>query len=167
MTPRAQLESFIAKYTPEIAALTRAVLRKMDARLPHAQRLVYDNYNALAIGYAASERPSDCVFSIAVFPRWVSLFFFQGRELDDPDGLLKGGGNQARHIVLAGAADLDRPGVKRLMTQALAIADPPMPRTGALTTIVKSISAKQRPRRPASSAVRQGATRKPASRRRP
>src|SRR5690349_17905498 len=90
MTPRAQLASFIAKYTPEIASLTRAVLRKMDARLPHAQRLVYDNYNALAIGYGASDRASDCVFSIAVFPRWVSLFFFQARELDDPEGLLKG-----------------------------------------------------------------------------
>ena len=70
-----QLESFIAKFTPEVAALTRSILAAMRARYPTAIKLVYDNYNALAIGFGPSEKTSQAIFSIAVFPRWVSLFF--------------------------------------------------------------------------------------------
>ena len=33
-----------------------------------ALELVYDNYNALAIGYAPTERTSEAIFSIALFP---------------------------------------------------------------------------------------------------
>jgi len=51
----------------------------MRARLPGAVELVYDNHNALAIGFGPTERASDAVFSIALFPRWVSLFFLRGR----------------------------------------------------------------------------------------
>jgi hypothetical protein len=43
-----QLASFIAKFTPEVAALARSILAAMRARYPTAIKLVYDNYNALA-----------------------------------------------------------------------------------------------------------------------
>ena len=46
--------------------------------------------NALAIGFGPTERASEAIFSIAVFPRWVSLFFLQGAGLPDPDGILQG-----------------------------------------------------------------------------
>jgi hypothetical protein len=147
-SPRQQLAGFMARYSPEIERLAVATLRKMRARLPGATELVYDNYNALAIGFGPSERASECVFSIALFPRWVSLFFFEGRQLSDPDGLLKGTGKQVRHIVLRSVGDLDRPGVRALMTQALKIADPPMPTRGRGRIVIKSVSARQRPRRP-------------------
>ena len=65
----AQIASFLAKYTPEIEAFAKAARARMRARLPGATELVYDNYNALAIGYGPSERASEAVFSIAVFPR--------------------------------------------------------------------------------------------------
>jgi hypothetical protein len=41
-------------------------LAKMRARLPGAVELVYDNYNALAIGFGPTERTSEAVFSIEV-----------------------------------------------------------------------------------------------------
>ena len=69
------LEGFIARYSPEVASLARAALDKMGKRLPSAVQLVYDNYNALAIGFGPTERASDAVFSIVLWPRWVSLFF--------------------------------------------------------------------------------------------
>jgi len=50
--PEEQLDSFIAKYIPEIGALAQEALAKMRARLPGAIELVYDNYNALAIGFS-------------------------------------------------------------------------------------------------------------------
>jgi hypothetical protein len=119
----------------------------MRRRFPGAVQLVYDNYNALAIGFGASERLSDTVFSIALFPRWVSLFFLNGVELEDPEKLLKGSGNQVRHIVLKDAADLNHAGIKALMAQALGKAEARFPRTGG-RIVIRSISARQRPRRP-------------------
>jgi hypothetical protein len=133
MSPEQELDSFIAKFTPEIAERTHAILAAMRRRLPGAIELVYDNYNALAIGFAAGERLSDVVFSIAVYPRWVSLFFWKGVGLADPEKLLKGSGNQARHIVLTDASTLREPGIKALMAQALDLADKPRPHQIDLT----------------------------------
>ena len=146
--PEEQLAGFIAKYTPEIGALAQKALAKMRTRLPGAIQLVYDNYNALAIGFSPTERASDVIFSIALYPRWVSLFFFRGADLPDPQKLLKGSGKQVRHIVLESAADLDKPAVKALMNRALERSPKPLDRANRGRIIIKSISAKQRPRRP-------------------
>jgi len=143
-----QLTGFIAKYTPEIATLAQAALAKMRARLPGVVELVYDNYNALAIGFGPTERTSEAIFSIALFPRWVSLFFLRGADLPDPQKLLKGSGKIARHIVLEDAADLDKPAVKALMKHALERAAKPLDSAAPNRIVIKSISAKQRPRRP-------------------
>jgi len=149
MDTSSQLESFIAKYLPEVAAEAKAVLEKMRQRYPTALELVYDNYNALAIGFGPSERASDAIFSIAIYPKWVSLFFLQAQGLPDPDKLLKGSGKVARHIVLATPEMLDKPAVKTLMKEAAARAAVPFASSGAHRLIIKSVSAKQRPRRPA------------------
>ena len=146
--PEEQLAGFIAKYTPEIGALAHSALAKMRTRLPGAIELVYDNYNALAIGFGPTERTSDAIFSIALYPRWVSLFFFPGVDLPDPEKLLKGNGKVTRHIVLKDAADLDKPAIKALMKHALERSDKPLNKTSPGRIIIKSISAKQRPRRP-------------------
>src|SRR5215470_126999 len=148
-TPEEQLAGFIAKYTPEIGDMARATLAKMRARLPGAIELVYDNYNALAIGFSPTERTSDVIFSITLYPRWVSLFFFRGAELPDPQKLLKGGGKQVRHIILENAADLDKPAVKALMEHALERSAKPLDSANRGRIVIKSISARQRPRRPA------------------
>jgi hypothetical protein len=147
-SPEDQLAGFIAKFTPEIADQVHEALAKMRSRLPGALELVYDNYNALAIGWGPSERMSDVIFSIAVFPRWLSLFFFQGVGLPDPQNLLKGEGNMARHIVLAGAECLDKPAIRALMKHALECAVKPLDPQQSHRILIKSISAKQRPRRP-------------------
>jgi hypothetical protein len=143
-----QLASFLAKFTPEIAALAEAILAKMRRRYPSALELVYDNYNALAIGYAPGERTSDAIFSIAVFPRNISLFFLQGAGIADPDRLFKGTGKVARHVPLPRLDSLDDPRLLELMARAVEQARVPFPAKGQYRLIIKSISAKQRPRRP-------------------
>src|SRR5277367_2422541 len=110
-----QLASFLVKFTPEVSSLAEAILAKMRKRYPTAFELVYDNYNALAIGFGPSERASEAIFSIALFPRWVSLFFLKGANLRDPDALLKGNGTRVRHIVLKDAGALDEPAIQALM----------------------------------------------------
>jgi hypothetical protein len=143
LTPEKQLASFLARYTPEIRSIATAALKKMRERLPGAIELVYDNYNALVIGFGPTDRASNAVFSIVLYPRWVTLFFLKGAKLRDPRKLLKGSGKFVRHIVLKSADDLDAPAVRALMTQAL----------NGMTfekrrLVIKSISKKQRPRKP-------------------
>jgi len=122
----------------------------MRARLPGAIELVYDNYNALAIGFSPTDRTSEAIFSIALFPRWVSLFFLMnGTRLRDPAGCLEGGGKQARHIKLKDPALLDSPAVQELIAQALELSEKKIDPTQPRRLIIKSISPKQRPRRPA------------------
>src|SRR5262249_26929487 len=50
-SPEKQLAGFLAKYTLEISALAKKIFGKMRKRLPGAVELVYDNYNALVIGF--------------------------------------------------------------------------------------------------------------------
>jgi hypothetical protein len=149
-TPAKQLAGFLGKFEPKVAALAKGALSKLHRRLPGALELVYDNYNALAIAFSPTDASSAAVFSIAVYPRWVSLFFAQGARLRDQTLILKGGGNQMRHIVLRSPDDIRRPDVEALISQALNLAKVAMDEPGPRRLIVKSISAKQRPRRPAS-----------------
>jgi hypothetical protein len=147
-SPEKQLAGFIAAFTPDVAARARAALAVMRKRLPGALELVYDNYNALAIAFGPSERLADIVFSIALYPRWVSLFFWAGARLPDPTRRLRGKGSQVRHIVLDELAILDEPDVRALMKEALACAPKPLDRKQAHRVVIKSVSPKQRPRRP-------------------
>ena len=148
MSAEAQLDTFLARFTPSVEAQARAALARMRARVPGAVELVYDNYNALAIAFGANEKLSGVVFSVALYPRWVSLFFARGTELSDPHGLLQGSGNKIRHIVLTDMALFDDPAVDALIAEGLARATPPIDPAQPGRIVIKSVSAKQRPRRP-------------------
>jgi hypothetical protein len=147
-TPKQQLSAMIDRFTPQVARVARRALAKMRELTPGSIELVYDNYNALAIGFAPGERSSEGIFSIALFPPHASLFFLQGAKLPDPTRRLRGSGNVVRHIVLESADVLDEPDVRALIDVALARAKVPLPPDQKRRLVIKSISAKQRPRRP-------------------
>ncbi len=147
LTPERQVAGFIARFSPQVARVARAARARVRALLPNAFELVYDNYNALALAYGPSERTSEVVLSIALYPRWVSLFFARGATLADPSGVLRGSGGQMRHVVLDRIEVLDSSPVRALIETAVATHPESFgPERGR--TIVKGISAKQRPRRP-------------------
>lgn len=149
-SPSAQLESFIKKYPPAMAADGRAALKKLRTFVPGAVELVYDNYQWLVVGFGPSERPSHAVFSLVFAPRWLSVCFLQsGPSLPDPEKLLRGSGKQVRNIRLESPKDLDKPAVRALITTALARAVEPIDPTVRRRVVIRAISAKQRPRRPA------------------
>lgn len=144
-----QLNAFIDKYSPEVATLFRACRKKMQALVPGAVELAYDNYNALVVGYGPSEHASEAPLSIAAYPRWVNLSFLDGVGLPDPKGLLKGSGKIVRSITIRDAVELDRPEVKALIKEALKRTVPQIDSHKKSRLVIKSVSAKQRPRRPA------------------
>ena len=147
-TAERRLATFMARYSPEVARVARAARRKLQRLLPGALELVYDNYNALAIGFGPTDRASDAILSIALYPRWVSLFFLQGAGLPDPSGLLRGTGSRVRSIVVEEPSVLDAAAVRQLIELAVARSRTAIPLNQRRRLIIKSVSGKQRPRQP-------------------
>lgn len=141
-----RLDGFIARFSEPNQQLIREVRAALRQRLPTANELVYDNYNFFVIGYCASLKPSHCIVSLVAGPRGVSLSFYHGADLVDEQGLLSGEGNQNRFIRLESADRLADPGVDALIEQACGVNVPPLPASGGGELIIRSVSAKQRPR---------------------
>lgn len=149
-TPAQQLEAMKARYSPHVVQLAEALLAWLRRRLPHGSELIYDNYNALVIGFGPTERASDAIFSVALYPRWVTLFFLQGARLPNPFGLLQGKGKCVRSVVFKSLERLDQPELHEMIDIALEHASVPMPSSGKRKLLIKAIAANQRPRRPSS-----------------
>jgi hypothetical protein len=146
VTVKSQLAAFLAKFDPKVAALIRSCRRELRRQLPTANELVYDNYNFFVIGYAPTDRASDCIVSLAAAANGVGLSFYYGAKLKDPDRLLQGTGKQNRYIRLPKASVLTDPAVASLIRAAAENGKTHLPRSGRGYTIIKSISKKQRPR---------------------
>jgi hypothetical protein len=147
MTPRQQLEKFLAKYDRRIAAMTKKALSKMRKLVPGANELVYDNYNALVIGFAPGDRPSDAVFSIALYPAHANLFFLQGKGLPDPGKRLRGSGTRVRSVRLDSASTLEEPQIRNLIQLALQRSKVPFDAKQKGQMTIRAMAKKQRPRR--------------------
>ena len=147
--PKAQLAGFMAKYTPAMAKEGRAALTRLRRLVPGAVQMVYDNWNGLVVGFGPTERASEAVVSIVMLADHVTLCFIQdGPDLPDPEHLLKGSGNVVRHIKLESARDLDKPAIRALVKTAISRSDVPFKPGQRGRLVIKSISKKQRPRRP-------------------
>jgi hypothetical protein len=142
-----QLRTFIQKFEPRHQRLIRATRNTVRKRLPTATEMVYDNYNFFVIGYSPTERPSEAIVSIVAGSNGVSLCFIRGAALPDPKKILQGSGSQTRFIRLESASVLASPEVEALIAAAIARSKTPLPATGRGKLIIRSISAKQRPRR--------------------
>jgi hypothetical protein len=142
-----QLQSFIDKFEPKHRATIRAARKALRKRFPTANELAYDNYNFFVIGFGPSERPSDCFVSIAAAANGVGLCFIRGASLPDPGRILAGSGKQTRFVRLPSGEMLKQPEVHALLRVAAEKARVPLPRTGRGKLIIRSVSAKQRPRR--------------------
>jgi Domain of unknown function (DU1801) len=152
VSPSKQLAGFIAKFEPATAKLIRQCRAEVRRLLPTAVEIIYDNYNFFVIGYSTTQRPSDCILSIAAAANGVGLSFYYGASLRDPHHLLLGSGKQNRFVRLPTVETLRSPGVLALIDAAIAQAEPPLPSRGSGYTIIKCVSAKQRPRRKAQNA---------------
>jgi len=141
------LKSFIAKFDRDLGKQIRECRSAMRKRFPTANELVYDHYNFCVIGYCTTERPSDCVVSLAVNAKGIGLSFYHGATIPDHRRILQGSGKQNRFVRLDVVATLRRPEVEKLLDAAEAHAEPPFVKSGGGKLIIRSISEKQRPRK--------------------
>jgi hypothetical protein len=145
-----QIATFLAKYSPAVEAQLREARNRLRALFPRGFELVYDNYNALVFAMSPTERTPDAFVSVAGYPNWVTLFFLHGKDLQDPNRRLEGQGKQVRSIRLKNPATINTPEVEALIAQAVLPHRSAFLAAPTLTTIIKSVLAKQRSRRPAS-----------------
>jgi hypothetical protein len=145
--PEERLQSFIEKFEAPHQAIIRAARRKLRKRFPTATELAYDNYNFFVIGFGPNERPSECFVTIAAAANGVGLCFIRGASLPDPEKVLLGSGKQTRFVRLPSANVLEQPAVQAFLAIAAESAKTPLPASGHGRLVIRSVSAKQRPRR--------------------
>lgn len=146
-TPEQQLKGLLDKFDSSMSELIRECGKVMRKRFPTANELVYDNYYFFVIGYCTTERPSDCVVSLAANSKGLGPRFYHGAALADPHWILQGSRNQNRFLRHVGVDTLRRPEVLELVEAAETQANPPFVKAGNGKLIIRSISEKQRPRR--------------------
>src|SRR5882757_1210033 len=87
---------------------------------PGCNELIYDNYNALALGWSPTDRLGHTFCSIALGrgSHNIHFGFYWGTEIADPKGLLLGNGNQYRYVLVKSTTDFPKPYIKKLMKEA-------------------------------------------------
>jgi hypothetical protein len=145
----AELAELIAKFAPADEALVGTMRRSLRKRLPTAHEIVYEYADNFVISYSPDERGYEGVLAVRGSAKGVDLYFNRGKELPDPDKLLRGSAKQVRFIHMEGASTLKRPAVARLIDEAIARTRAPFARTGRGPVVIRSTTAKKRSRRPA------------------
>jgi hypothetical protein len=111
-------EGLLASYPPDTQALALQARRVLVRGLPGAEESV--DLPARMIGYSYGPGYRGMVCTLIPSRAGVKIGFYRGSELPDPDRLLRGTGKVHRHVPLATAADLRRPGLKGLLAAARA-----------------------------------------------
>jgi hypothetical protein len=151
---KSQVTTFIKRFSPTVAREFRAARAHVRKLFPKGFELVYDNYNGFGCGYSTTKLNSGVLISVVAYPRWVTLFFFHGKYLADPDGLLQGSGAQVRSIRLQPISLIQSKAVNALLRQVIEQFTVDLSTAPAMSTSIKSIVKKQLSRRPASKSVR-------------
>ena len=98
----------------DLAIQTRALIREVMADVVEVPWL-----KQRIIGYGVGPRKmSEHFCYIGVFKNHVNLGFYYGRELPDPEGLLRGTGKLLRHVKITKAEDLSNPALRELLKVA-------------------------------------------------
>ncbi|MET3501827.1 hypothetical protein ABIC45_003439 [Mucilaginibacter rubeus] len=88
---------------------------------PQANELIYDNYNALAVGWSPTEKMSHIFCSFAVY-RGINynthFGFYWGAELSDPQKILIGEGKQYRYLLVNNIEAFPQQEIRKLVEEA-------------------------------------------------
>jgi hypothetical protein len=138
---------FLEPFPIEVQDITKWLRDFVWASCPDCNELIYDNYNALAIGFGLSDKAGDVFCSIAVYSKYVNFGFLRGHELSDPDKILKGGGKMYRYITIKEQKDMPKAYIKKLLLESVVNAASRLKtdRQGLKKiTITKAVSVKKR-----------------------
>jgi hypothetical protein len=148
MEPHPQLKEFLAPYGPEIQRLTFALRKLLTEMIPTANELIWDNYNAVAIAYAKSEKLKDAFCHLSVYSKHVNFGFNRGSELSNSQIKLEGKGKLIRHLKVTDMDSFPKEVIIKMIYEAIIISEEKNPKLlqkeNKGKSIVMSISEKRR-----------------------
>jgi hypothetical protein len=112
-----ELEQFLAPYSPVVQELALKLRTLIRDTMPDAIEQL--DPPAHLIGYGLDRTYKGLLCGITLHKAHINLMFARGTELPDTEGLLVGTGKRARHITIRQEAELENPGVRRLLVAAL------------------------------------------------
>jgi hypothetical protein len=113
-----EFAALLANYPPAVQAIAAGLREMIFETLPQPIEMI-DRPRKL-IGYGFGSRYADMVCTIIPSKGGVKLGLAYGASLSDPKNLLAGAGKVHRHVNFTTLADIKRPGVRPLLTAALA-----------------------------------------------
>lgn len=143
----AKVRELIVTFSPEHQRLVASIRRRLRKRLPTAHEVVYEYRDCVVLSYSPSEKGYEGVLAIRASASGVKFYFNRGKELPDPERLLRGSGGMARSIDVEAASTLALPAVASLIEAAIDRNPVPFARTGGGSVVIRTSSTK--PRRPA------------------
>ena len=112
------VDRFLAGYPEPVRETAAAARHFLAGMLPRAEESL--DKAAKLISYRYGHGYKGMVCTLILSQTGVKLGIVRGAELSDPMHLLTGGGRLHRHVQLRAATDLRRPGLARLVEDALA-----------------------------------------------
>ena len=107
----------LAPYSPEVRELALKTRTLVLKQVPEVQEQVDKTAKMLCYGFGPKYADSICVIMLA--KEWVTLGFYRGTELPDPDALLEGKGKVHRHVKIKTEDDVKASALRKLLQEAL------------------------------------------------
>ena len=117
----AELQPMLSGHPESLRRLALAGAERLSQMLHPADLLIYDTH-AVAMGWTFTGKASDLVIHMPVYAKHINLGFNFGTSLEDPEGRLKGKGENSKHLHFASLSVLDDPYVVRLIEASMAMA---------------------------------------------
>jgi len=144
-----ELKKFLAFYPANVQSLFLWLREFVWNAFPESNELIYDNYNALAVGWSVTDKLGQTFCSIAAFSEFVHFGFYWGSQIADPEKKLLGKGKQYRYIVLRDKNEFPKTYIRQLLKEAyansLAKVKETDERPHSLTLVKCSLPNKRRP----------------------
>ena len=124
--PSAQLLDLLADCSPAVTHLALALRDLVLREAPQAEEVLYSVY-AEVIVFKLSGRKRGAFCNVAAYSKHVNLVFYNGAELSDPHGVLRGTGKKMRHIRFDSPADLRHGYLPTYIRSAIELVGGPAP----------------------------------------
>lgn len=109
-----QAEKLLKPFAGEVRELSLELRQTIKYLLPQADEKVQPGWGKISFRCKAGKQ----FCAIGPHRSHVNLYFYEGSELEDPYGLLEGGGREMRHVRLQSAADLHSMDLNNLIKAA-------------------------------------------------
>ncbi|MDR0358089.1 MAG: DUF1801 domain-containing protein [bacterium] len=113
--PAPEVRGWIDRIDPSQRAVVEAIRQTVGDLAPALHELVYHE----ALGYSLSASSFDRIIYVATSRGHITLGFFFGASLDDPERLLAGRGKRMRHSKIVSVDDVHHLSLRDLIRQAI------------------------------------------------